>query len=132
LRVLLPALSGLALASARKGREATVEWATSEVWTARALSALHHETASALVESAAALSILERTADARRFRNAGQELARRVGLHELDFQADAVTVADEPSTPVVLRAPATRVLRRIEALEPEQLPRHVVMEAAPA
>ncbi|MEX2154932.1 MAG: hypothetical protein WD825_16435 [Gemmatimonadaceae bacterium] len=132
--VLLPALGGLALASARLGGEATVEWCVREAWRALGSTVPRYELAAALLECAVALSTFGRHADSERYRRAALDIAQGNGFHELVFgaadleKAGAAPAANPPS----FRPSAAAVARELSALEPEQLPTHVEFEAAPA
>jgi tetratricopeptide (TPR) repeat protein len=126
-RLLLNALSGLALASARSGSEATVEWAVRELWRAQKFSVPRHDLAMALVEAAQALHVTGRVADAIRYRDAGAAIARNAGFHEVEFRAEAL--ADGPAA-AALDQGAQQVVLELQALEPTKLPEHVTYAEA--
>jgi len=128
--ILLPALGGLALASAQLGNEATVEWSVREVWRAQHTTVPRYELAAALLECATALHTLDRHGEFERYRVAADDIARSDGFHELAFRAadlDRLRFA-HVSTPSSFRPDAAAVAREISAFEPEQLPTHVRFE----
>ena len=123
LRVLFPALGGLADASARLGEEATLEWCTREIWRAHSIGISRYEIAAALLDAAAALHRLGRHEESERFRRAGESVAASRGFHELVFRAeDDSAVTPPPTTTVAFRPDADRVLRELAAFEPKRLP----------
>jgi hypothetical protein len=128
---LLPALGGLALASAQEGNEATVEWSVREVWRARTLAVPRFELAEALLESSVALASLGRGTESERYRQAAEEIAKAEGYHELVFRSAEAQRPVRRSTPAPIRASGTDVIREVSRLEPAQLPAHVEFQAAP-
>jgi hypothetical protein len=131
-RFLLAALGGLALASARSGREATVEWAVRETWRAQRLHVAQYELAQALVESAEALALLSRDDDARRYAEASHALATLRGFHELVFRAEAARNGQVRAQPARTATAAPVFAPHVAKLEPERLPERLRFEAAPA
>lgn len=129
-RVVLAALGGLALASARESREATVEWAVREVRRAVRVVGRTYELAEALVECAIALRILGRVQESERCRVDALEIATAQRFNELVFLAErvsAATPASRKAAPIGER-PLTQA---IAALEPERLPGQIEFEVAP-
>jgi hypothetical protein len=129
-RLLLPALGGLAVASALVGHEPTVEWTVREVWRAQEQSVQPYAVASAHLECAVALHALGRDADAERHRAAADELGRRHGFHEVAYKADALR--DKPrKAPVVLAPESERITGDVSRMAPEQLPSALAFDVAP-
>lgn len=130
-RLLLSALGGLAVASARAGQEPTVEWTVREVWRAQAHSVQPYPVATAHLECAVALRTLGRMADAERHRRAAEELARTHRFHEIAFRAAELEVASAPHEPAPLAPEAEGVIGQLAALEPELLPSALAFDSAP-
>ena len=130
-RVILPALGGLALASAHTGLEPTAEWAAREIWRALELAVPRYELAAALLESGAALKVLHRDVEAARHVTAGQTIALAAGFHELAFRAEAMTSTAAARAPAFDESAAAVVLG-LAQLETGQLPARVTFETAPA
>lgn len=119
-RFLLPALGGLAMASARTGRAETVAWAAAQ---ARALDvevAPKYQLAYALVECASACEAVGRASEAEEALARATELAETFKFHEIAFRA-----AERLAPAAPLDAPARAVAREIASLEPAQLPEHL-------
>lgn len=129
LRTLLPALSGLAVASAACAHEATVEWSVAEIRSMRPMVAARYDIADALAECAVALTILGREDDAARCREDARGLADRYGLHEIAFRLERTDEAARARRSTVQQSPlparASAVVQDLEALMPEALPKHV-------
>jgi tetratricopeptide (TPR) repeat protein len=130
--LLLPALGGLALASARSNAEATVEWSVREIWRAQTLSVTRYDLATALVEAAIALSTVQRLEEAARYREAGASIARAAGFHEIVFRTESIADPSAPTTPAPLDREARRVVDDLRELEPGELPEHVTYEEVTA
>lgn len=137
IRIVLPALGGIAVASAALGDGATAQWADRE------LERLHAEAvvppfayASAALECASALAALGRTADTARTLAAAESVARAHGFFEVIVKAEAIRAAALPSFPAPQRlgAAAGRLAREIgaEAADGGRLPEHVTLAAAPS
>ncbi|MGE5101252.1 MAG: hypothetical protein ACM3SX_14795 [Deltaproteobacteria bacterium] len=128
-RILLPALGGLAMASASAGNEATMEWAVAEVRGMRRTAAPRYAVTSAILECARALEIVGRRQEAIALANESQVLAKRYGFHEIELRAEAMLQAKEKPEPSNAPATLTRriasVVREISSLEPPRLPDHV-------
>jgi hypothetical protein len=85
LQAALPVLGGFALASARLGDDAAVEWACGQV---RGLSRSRHyarEIASALVECGWALEVIGKSAQAGVLRRRAESMATAYGFHDIMF-----------------------------------------------
>lgn len=123
-RLLLPALGGLALASARLGNEATVEWTVREVWRAASLSVSKYEIAAAHLECALALQILGRSVEAMRHRASAEVIARQNRFHEVAFKAGEMERHD-PLTHAPLDRPSEVLASQLIDLEPDRLPHQV-------
>ena len=130
-RLLLSALGGLAVASARAGQEPTVEWTVREVWRAQEHSVQPYPVAMAHLECAVALRSLGRVAEAERHRLAAVELARTHRFHEIAFRAAELEVAPAPRQPAPLAPEAESVTGQLAALEPELLPSALAFDSAP-
>src|SRR5436190_2578326 len=129
-RIILPALGGLALASARDAREPTTEWAVREVWRAAKETVPSYQLAEALLESATALRMLGRGIDADRYAATAHGIAETAGFHELVYRLD--TAPPSPA-PKFAEAPAiqdTKLASALAALEPERLPSRLRFESA--
>lgn len=129
-RLLLPALGGLAVASALVGHEPTVEWTVREVWRAQEQSVQPYPVAAAHLECAVALRSLGRDADAERHRAAAEELGRRHGFHEVAYKADALRDLQRKAS-VVLTSESERITGDLSRMAPEQLPAALAFDVAP-
>lgn len=131
-RVLLPALGGLAVASAHSGKEATVEWASREITRLRSGALPGYNLASALLDCATAFALLRRTAEADECRRRALDLSQKHGFHELVYRAELL--AERPAPAAAAAAPLGRrgaaVARSVAAMEPASLPSHVTLIAA--
>ena len=95
----------------------------------------HYELADALLECAVALAMLGRADESDRYRAAGERIANESGFHELAFRAENLDRQRQvrgASRPASLTPQAAEVARELAALQPEQLPHHLVFDAAPA
>ena len=129
-RLLLPALGGLAVASALDGHEPTVEWAVREVWRAQEQSMQPYAVAAAHLECAVALHAFGREADAERHRAAAEELGRRYGFHEVAYKAEVLR--DLPRrTRVPLAAESESITGELARMAPSQLPAALAFDVAP-
>jgi tetratricopeptide (TPR) repeat protein len=131
--ILLPALGGLALASARTGQPETVEWSAIEIERLAGSNAPRYSIASALLEAAIALFMIGKNDIGERHRVAAAQLGRKHSFHEIVFRAEAIEPASpsEPgAAPLVLTKEAATVVSEIAWLEPKQLPKHVALAAA--
>ena len=129
-RLILAALGGLAVASARESREPTVEWAVREVWRLRNSVGRTYQLSEALYECALALALLGRSDESGTFRSAALAIAREEGYNELVFRIEAMAAPEVRHAPAALTDPS--LVQSIAQLEPERLPKHVELEAAPA
>lgn len=130
-RIVLPALGGLAIASARSGAEATVEWAVRELWRAQRLSVGRYDVAMAMLEAAAALGVLHRDDEATRYARAAASLATTAGFHEVHLRAEELAhESSGPAEAARLDGPALQVIRHLQALEPERLPEQLAFDEA--
>jgi len=128
-RLLLPALGGLAVASALVGHEPTVEWTVREVWRAQEQSVQPYSVAAAHLECAVALHALGRVADAERHRAAAEELGRRHGFHEVAFKADAMR--DLPrNAPATLAPESESIAGELSHMAPDRLPSALAFDLA--
>lgn len=126
----LPALGGLAVASARCGRSDLVKWAASETQRLRNAIAPRQALAVAFLECAIGLMTAGFTAEAEHFREDALKLGREYQFHEVVFRADdlAATVrAEVPRPSQNFGRPASTAVREIGWLEPEELPEHVAL-----
>ena len=138
IRIVLPALGGLAVASAALGDAPATEWADRE------LRRLHEAVvvppyayASAALECAAALATLGRSAAAEQTLATAESIARAHGFFEVIVKADAIRAATARApfpAPRRLGAVASRLASQIgaEAADGERLPEHVMLAAAPS
>jgi tetratricopeptide (TPR) repeat protein len=129
-RVILPALGGLAVASAKSADPGAARWAVGEVLREPSWPVSPYVSASALVECATALAVLGHAAEAARCASAALDISRYHGFHELEFRAEStanVTPVQEAAPPMPRRV--ARVAREIQCLEPERLPEHVTLAA---
>lgn len=129
-RLLLPALGGLAVASALVGHEPTVEWTVREVWRAQEQSVQPYSVAAAHLECAFALRSLGRDADAERHRAAAEELGRRHGFHEVAYKADALRELPRRAS-VVLAPESEQITGDLSRMAPERLPSALAFDVAP-
>jgi tetratricopeptide (TPR) repeat protein len=131
--ILLPALGGLAIASAMTGHPEMVEWAASEITRFATSLPLRYEIASALLEAAIGLYRIGRIAAADRCRAAAIELARTHNFHEIVFRGEAMAsniAAESEVTPELFTREAATVATEVAWLEPKQLPEHVALAVA--
>jgi hypothetical protein len=128
-RILLPALGGMAMASAAAGHEATMEWAVREVRSMRRSAAPRYAVTSALLECARALELVGRATEANACTTESLALARRFGFYEIEVRAEALLQQREKhqhaSIPARFRKRTASVVRKISSLEPPRLPEHV-------
>lgn len=128
-RVLLPAVGGLALASAYLGAEPIVEWTVREVTRIPAPESPGYPLPGALVECASALALLGRYDEAHACAKRALEIAEGHGFHELVIRAEALLAGDTPRPRVIpeqaVGPKSTRVARAVKALRPERLPEHL-------
>jgi len=125
--VLLPALGGLANASARMGDAESATWAAREVSELGKSLAPRYALAQALVECAAALVIIGETMLAESCRVAGLEMANRYEFHEIVYRGDEIEArraSAERPTAAMLGKAAARVADKVIRLAPERLPAH--------
>lgn len=125
----LPALGGMAMASALLGDTPRVVWAAREVVGLEGAGAPRHSAAAALLECAIAFARIEQPAAAAEHAAAALQLARAHGFHEIAFKADSLDVsAALPSTPRLrLNAHGAAVARDVERLGCDRLPTHVAL-----
>ena len=132
-RMLLPALGGLALASAASQHDLTTEWAAREVLRIEAHVVPRYPLAAALFECGVALTRIGRTKTAARCTDAAIEMAQRYGFRELASRLRTVgTPAPSTRSADSLNKRAARVTRELSSMEPRQLPRHVRLAAVSA
>ena len=134
-RVGLPALGGLALASAHAGDRTTVEWAAGETRREARAGGVHQPfvVASALVDCAFALARVADLEAAESCRGDALALASRHGYHDLIVRARELAAETAGATrrePAALAPRALRVTRKLESLAPQRLPEHVSFLAA--
>jgi tetratricopeptide (TPR) repeat protein len=134
LRLILPALGGLAVAAGKRGDVGCVRWVLAELERLDATTGiLPYIYASALLECASALSMVNRKPDAERLLDIAVRVADEGRYNEIIVKADELRHA-RPVTPSVERRPTPNVERLVSELETgesESLPRHVlVMPAA--
>jgi hypothetical protein len=132
---MLPALGGLALACARTGNVADVDWVLDQVRAFRATVASRFLYAQLLVEAAEALAIIGRTEDARRLRDSALDLSQRYRFHELAFRAEAIDL--HPPAPTARAkseyAPRVRgILRSVRGMDTVALPARARLAPASA
>jgi hypothetical protein len=135
MRILLPALGGLALASAAQRDLVRVRWVQSEL--ARFdvnTSVQSYAYASALLECATAQTRLGEIADAGRILEVAINVAEANGYHEIAIKADALRHTPPSAAPVLVEQRATPIVERLaselETGAEVSLPRHVVMTSA--
>lgn len=131
--ILLPALGGLAIASAMTGHPEMVEWAAAEVARFATSPALRYPIASALLEAAIGLQRIGRAAAADRCRTAAIELGRAHNFHEVVFRAEAMAAKSAAETEVIpqlFTTEAATVANEVAWLEPKRLPEHVDLAVA--
>jgi len=131
-RIIVPALGGLALASAASKHDLTTEWAAREVLRVNPGAVSRYALASALLECGWALTRVGRKKTAMRCRTAGLELAGQYDLHEL-IERNAIEEAT-PNSPFVaaLNKRAASVALELTSMEPRRLPQHVQLSAVSA
>jgi tetratricopeptide (TPR) repeat protein len=132
-RVILPALGGLALASAASEHDLTTEWAAREVLSVNPNAAPRYALASALFECGLALTRIGRMKTAMRCRVGAMEMAEQYDFRELISQLNGI---EEPKTTAhsaaALNKRAADVAREVTSMEPRRLPQHVQLAAVSA
>lgn len=133
-RIILPALGGLALASAATGRQPQLAWAAAQVLRLSEMPVPRYPLASALLECALALFGAGEVELAKELRDSAVRIARIHGFHEITVRADSVsedTLAVRVEGAAQWSPAALKVTRTLESLEPERLPSHALVAAAP-
>jgi tetratricopeptide (TPR) repeat protein len=135
LRLILPVLGGLAVAAGKRGDVAAVRWVLAELERLDATTGiLPYIYASALLECASALSMVNRRADAERLLDVAVGVADAGSYNEIIVKADELRHA-RPVTPSVERNPTPNVERLVSELETgntESLPRHILVMSSTA
>jgi len=129
----LPALGGIAMASAELEDESRVLWVAREIERLDRAGASRGGVAAALLECATAFARLGRSTAAAQHAAAALTLARAHGFHEVAFKAESLNVSSPSSAAVRrvrLNARGAAVARDVERLGPERLPNHVALAAA--
>lgn len=127
-RILLPALGGLAMASAAASHEPTMEWAVREVRSMRRTAAPRYAVTLALLDCARALRTVGRATEANECATESLALARRHRFHEIEMRAETLLREDaheRMGSPARLAKRTVSVVREIALLEPPRLPEHV-------
>jgi len=131
-RILLPALGGLAMASAAAGHEPIMEWAVREVRSMRRTAAPRYAVTSALLDCADALKDVGRAAEANECATESLGLAKHYRFHEIEIRAEALLREasrehrrERESVPARLAPRTASVVGEIALLEPPRLPEHV-------
>lgn len=133
-RILLPALGGLVLASARTADTAGVDWVLTQVQRLSGAIATRYLYAQLVLECAEALAIVRR-AEAEEWRIRALHLARLHRFHEFAFRAEAIdttrpTIRQPASASYT--APVNRILRSVRSMEAAALPARVALAPASA
>jgi hypothetical protein len=89
-RVLLPALGGLAVASARLGATDDLARAATEIAERTAAGAAPYDAATVMLDLAGAYAIVHDKLRARSFERRARELAQQHGFHEIEHRADVL------------------------------------------
>jgi tetratricopeptide (TPR) repeat protein len=131
--VILPALGGLALASAASRQDLTTEWAAREVLRFEPGSVPRYALASALFECGLALTRIGRMKTAMRCRSAALQLAEQYDFSELVSRFERIDGSmSNFHSAATLNKRAASVARELTLLEPRQLPQHVQLLAVSA
>lgn len=131
--VMLPALGGLALASAASRQDLTTEWAAREVLRFEPGSVPRYALASALFECGLALTRIGRMKTAMRCRSAALQLAKQYDFSELVSRFERIDGSmSNFRSAATLNKRAASVARELTLLEPRQLPQHVQLAAVSA
>ena len=123
---MLPALGGLAIASALTANEGHTRWAAKEIKRLQSLEGPRYAVAHALFEAATALRIVNRAEDAERFLKTATGFSRLHGFYEILYKADSLNELVRPR--IELGVDARNVAREIAEMEPRHLPPHVRVE----
>jgi tetratricopeptide (TPR) repeat protein len=128
-RTMLPALGGFAIVSAILRQDSAVAWAAEEVERIKRSGATDFAVASALLECAIAFASLGQITIASERANAALRMARAHGFHEIIYKAESLDCTIQPVSPrrTPLGVRGTGVARDVARLEPDQLPRHVML-----
>jgi tetratricopeptide (TPR) repeat protein len=129
--VLLPAVGGLAVASANCDDHRTVRWVARELRKQVEAAALPYELAVALHECAVALHIIGDVDDANASNEAAHALAVRFGFHETTFKSEALAIRIAQIRNASRRAfspEAADIIGRVERLDQPELPDHLSAE----
>jgi tetratricopeptide (TPR) repeat protein len=126
-RVLLPALGGLAVSSARLQEPVAqrVHWAAREIERFRRSAAPPFALASALLECATALRDAGATERAESLRREALTMAERFGYNEIIVEADAWQATSQSTLPKRLVGTAGEVVRYFSRNRVRRLPLHV-------
>ena len=134
-RILLPALGGFALAAARSGNIADVDWTLAQVRHLSAAVANRFQYTQVVVECAEALAVIGRTDAVRQWRDRALDLARRHRYHELVFRAEAIDTNAAPARQLASRTytpSVNRILHRVRDMQPARLPARARLAPATA
>ena len=132
-RILLPALGGLAISSGASDDVSTLDWAVREIERIEEMAAPRYPVAEALLECATALAGQGRPADAERCRKRALKLAVTHGFHEVAYKADAPdpsAIACAATATHAFRNRSADIAREVVGMEPKRLPSHVAMATA--
>ena len=94
--IVLPALGGYAIASARVGDVAAVDWATAQVQQLAKIRQNPRQVAEAMIECAAALEITGRSTVGGTWRQQAEQMAFEFGFHDLTFREALVAIHGTP------------------------------------
>jgi hypothetical protein len=126
----LAALGGLALASAKRGDQPIVLWASGEVERLERAGAQRYQAAVALLECAVAMLAVGLTQRGEQARMAAVRLGEQHGYHEVTIRAERVAREVLAARKIdTMDDAALDVVRSIRAREPERLPEHVQVAA---
>lgn len=125
----IPALGGYALASAADGDVTAVRWAAGEARAAAERPVRRYETASTLIECAAALEVIGDHSLADGLRARGAAIAEQGGFNELVFTAEAHAASVRQARQSILPSAQAIVATEISHLPGAEIPERLEMAA---
>jgi hypothetical protein len=124
-RMILPALGGFAVASARLGDATALNWAVDQLSTLLKFPAAPYEAAMALMDAANAVGRAGCERESRLLRRSAKALARRDGYHEVMMTVELAPASPRRAVHDLSQA-ATQVFDGILTLAPADLPDRVL------
>jgi tetratricopeptide (TPR) repeat protein len=133
-RIIVPALGGLAISAAETGRPATVRWVANQLRVLSAAGAPRYILALALLECSIALARVGQAAASDDLRSEAATIAAEHGFREVTVRAAEIDRSEQSDagTAFTLGRRGLRIAGRIASMEPGRLPDSVSVVAVPA